>query len=46
MTDKREQDHQGDAFRPIRWLLLSLLFLRRRFRGLLLSSCQSSRDWS
>lgn len=27
MTDKREQDHQGDAFSPIRWLLLALLFL-------------------
>tara|TARA_Y100000758_G_scaffold187290_1_gene133376 strand:- start:408 stop:512 length:105 start_codon:yes stop_codon:yes gene_type:complete len=27
MTDKREQDHQGDAFKPIRWLLLALLFL-------------------
>lgn len=27
MTDKREQDHNGDAFRPIRWLLLSLLIL-------------------
>ena len=22
-----EQDHQGDAFKPIRWLLLSLLLL-------------------
>lgn len=27
MTDKREQDHHGDAFSPIRWLLLALLFL-------------------
>lgn len=27
MTDKRDQDHQGDAFKPIRWLLLSLLIL-------------------
>lgn len=27
MTDKREQDNHGDAFKPIRWLLLSLLFL-------------------
>lgn len=27
MTDRREQDHHGDAFKPTRWLLLSLLIL-------------------
>tara|TARA_R100001230_G_C5683172_1_gene190913 strand:- start:425 stop:529 length:105 start_codon:yes stop_codon:yes gene_type:complete len=27
MSADREQDNHGDAFRPIRWLLLSLLFL-------------------
>ena len=27
MTDKRDQDHHGDAFKPIRWFLLSLLIL-------------------
>ncbi len=27
MTEKREQDHHGDAFKPIRGLLLALLFL-------------------
>lgn len=31
MTQKRplgeQKDHHGDAFRPIRWLLLALLFL-------------------
>ena len=27
MSTDRDQDHQGDAFSPIRWLLLALLFL-------------------
>ena len=27
MSADREQDHHGDAFKPIRWLLLALLFL-------------------
>tara|TARA_Y100000780_G_scaffold90937_1_gene82495 strand:+ start:2271 stop:2375 length:105 start_codon:yes stop_codon:yes gene_type:complete len=27
MSTDREQHHHGDAFKPIRWLLLALLFL-------------------
>ena len=27
MTDNRDHDHHGDAFKPVRWLLLALLFL-------------------